>query len=237
MKNALCIIALVGFSTFEYSCNAKPENAAKPKLQTYQEKYSYMIGVDMGRTLKDLNTEIDRNALLLGIEDALQSRPLLLADTQIVRVRKELVQELQNKRKVSLKESGEKNLKEGTAFLDENRTKAGVFSTPSGLQYMILKKGSGPRPKLTDKVMLLYRGMRIDGTVYDKVFGDNQSVQQFLVSDVIPGWREALQLMNVGSKYKIFTPPHLAYGETGMGTEIGPSATLIFELELVSIDK
>jgi hypothetical protein len=111
MKNALCIIVFVGFFTFEYSCNAKPENAAKPELQTRQEKYSYMIGLDMGRTLKGLNTEIDRNALRLGIEDALLGRPLLLADTQISRVREEFVKELQNNRHDSLKKSGESDLK------------------------------------------------------------------------------------------------------------------------------
>ena len=236
MKNMLCIIALIGFSTFEHSCNAKPENAAKPALQTRQEKNSYLIGLDMGRTLRDLNTEIDRNALLLGIEDALLGRPLLLADTQITRVREEFVQELQNKRHVSLKESGEKNLKEGNAFLEENRKKPGVFSTPSGLQYMVLKKGTGPKPKLTDKVRVSYRGMRIDGTVCENVSGNGHAPQKFLVSGVIPGWREALQIMNVGSKYKLFIPPNLAYGEYGIGKEIGPNATLIFELELVSIE-
>ena len=134
-----------------------------------------------------------------------------------------------------MKELGEKNRKEGEAFLAENKKKKGVITTESGLQYMVLEKGDGPKPKATDTVSVNYRGTLIDGTEFDSSYKRGKPVT-FPVKGVIAGWTEALLLMNVGSKYKLFVPPNLGYGGRGAGRLIGPEATLIFEVELLGIE-
>ena len=131
---------------------------------------------------------------------------------------------------------GEENLKKGQAFLEANKSKDGVKTTASGLQYIVMKEGAGAKPTLNDKVTTHYHGTLIDGTVFDSSVERGQPAS-FPVSGVIPGWTEALQMMTVGSKYKLFVPANLGYGERGAGGKIGPNSVLIFEVELISIDK
>jgi len=132
------------------------------------------------------------------------------------------------------KEMGEKNLKEGEAFLQENAKREGVVALPSGLQYEVIEEGTGKSPKPGDEVTVHYRGTLVDGTVFDSSYERGEPVT-FPVEGVIPGWTEALQLMKEGAKWKLFIPPSLAYGERGAGQVIGPNATLLFEVELISV--
>ena len=140
------------------------------------------------------------------------------------------------KREEEQKKLAEKNAKEGEAFFAENKKKEGIVTLPSGLQYKVIKEGDGPTPKATDTVSVNYKGTFIDGTEFDSSYKRNQPAT-FKVKGVIPGWVEALQLMKVGSKWQIFIPASLAYGDKGAGNVIGPNATLIFEVELLSIDE
>lgn len=142
--------------------------------------------------------------------------------------------EMMAKQQAQMKTKGEKNKKEGDAFLAENKDKKGIVSLPSGLQYKVIKEGEGDTPKATDKVTVHYRGTLIDGTEFDSSYGRGEPAT-FPVNGVIPGWTEALQLMNAGSKWQLFIPSKLAYGERGAGGKIGPNSTLIFDVELISI--
>jgi FKBP-type peptidyl-prolyl cis-trans isomerase FklB len=144
--------------------------------------------------------------------------------------------EMMAKQQELAKRLGEKNKKEGEAFLSENRKKEGIKALPSGLQYKVVKAGTGKKPKSTDTVTTHYRGTLIDGTEFDSSYRRGQPAS-FPVSGVIPGWTEALQLMEEGAKWQLFIPPNLAYGERGAGSQIGPNATLIFEIELISIQE
>jgi FKBP-type peptidyl-prolyl cis-trans isomerase FklB len=144
--------------------------------------------------------------------------------------------EMMAKQQELAKKLGEKNKKEGEAFLSENRKKEGIKALPSGLQYKVVKAGTGKKPKSTDTVTTHYRGTLIDGTEFDSSYRRGQPAS-FPVSGVIAGWTEALQLMEEGAKWQLFIPPNLAYGERGAGSQIGPNATLIFEIELISIQE
>lgn len=240
MKNVAPLVAAVVFSTITLSYSAAPEPASKPNLQTPTQKYSYIIGLDIGKSLKGMNTEIDGSVLLWGIEDVLKNRKLLLSDSALGVIQQEFGMIMQAKREeamAAMKGKGEKNLKEGEAFLAGNKKKRGVVTTASGLQYSVIKKGNGPKPTAADKVRAHYRGTLIDGKEFDASTKHGTEPALFPVTGVIPGWTEALQLMSVGSKYRLFIPSNLAYGERGAGDDIGPNATLIFEVELVSIEK
>ena len=240
MKSPILMFALAVFSVAEFSCTAKQGDTTKPKLRTTAEKNSYMIGLDIGRSLKNMNTEIDGNALLWGIEDVLQDRKRLLTEAEVMQLQQEFGKQMQEKQTVMMKErneKGAKNTKDGEAFLAENKKKKGVITTASGLQYLVLKEGTGPKPKAADKVKANYKGTFIDGTEFDSSLKHGKEPAMFPVTGVIPGWTEALQLMSVGSKYKLFIPSHLAYGPNGAGRDIEPNTTLLFELELVSIEK
>jgi FKBP-type peptidyl-prolyl cis-trans isomerase FklB len=144
--------------------------------------------------------------------------------------------EMMAKQEVLAKKLGEKNKKEGEAFLAENKKKEGVKTLPSGLQYRVIKEGTGRKPKATDKVLTHYRGTLIDGTEFDSSY-KRGTPTSFKVNEIIPGWTEALQLMKEGAKWQLFIPSNLAYAERGAGRDIGPNATLIFEVELISIQE
>ncbi|MBN1128637.1 MAG: FKBP-type peptidyl-prolyl cis-trans isomerase [Chitinispirillaceae bacterium] len=195
-----------------------------------------MIGLDIGGSLKGLYTEIDYNALLWGIQDVMKEREHLITDSAMMALKQEFNMEMQTKHMAKMKDDGEKNVKNGDSFLAENKSKAGVTTTASGLQYSVIKQGTGPKPKATDAVKVHYRGTLLDGKEFDSSIKRGEPVE-FPVSGVIPGWTEALQLMNVGSKYKLVVPPSLAYGERGAGPDIGPNAVLVFEVELLEIVK
>jgi FKBP-type peptidyl-prolyl cis-trans isomerase len=184
--------------------------------------------------------ELDPRLYIQGFQEALAGRKTLLTETEARAALMELQNGMRRKRSdlqaEKLKELAEKNKKEGEEFLAGNRIKDGVVTLESGLQYRILKAGDGPKPTTDDTVVCHYRGTLIDGTEFDSSYQRNQTAT-FPLKNVVKGWTEALQLMPAGSKWQIFIPPHLAYGERGAPAgKIGPSATLIFEVELISIE-
>jgi FKBP-type peptidyl-prolyl cis-trans isomerase FklB len=197
------------------------------QLKDQKDKVSYSIGLQIGFNLGRQKIDISPEMLSAGIKDALAGKPQLNPD-QIKEVMSTFEKDMEQKQK----EAGEKNKSEGTKFLDENKKKEGVKTTASGLQYKVLKEGNGAQPKKTDTVTVNYRGTLLNGTEFDSSYKRGQPAT-FPVSGVIPGWTEALQLMKVGSKYQLFIPSNLAYGERSVGPDIGANSTLVFEVELM----
>lgn len=216
---------------------AAPMSAsAIDKLTTEKEKISYMVGMDMAGGLTQIKDEIDIAIMLQALETALKGEKTLLSAEEHAQVRQAFVTSMQAKQQEKQKAAAEKNKAEGDKFLAANKSKPGVKTTASGLQYQVITEGKGPKPAATDQVKVHYLGTLIDGTKFDSSY-DRGEPAQFALNGVIPGWGEALQLMPVGSKYKLFIPSNLAYGERGTPGPIGPNATLIFEVELVEIVK
>jgi len=207
----------------------------KVELKTQKDKASYAIGLDMGNSLKRNSIEVNTDILVKGIKDALSGGKLLMTDQEMKETIATLQKELQAKQQEKTKELAEKNKKEGEAFLAGNKKKDGVITLASGLQYKIIKNGEGKLPKADDSVTVNYRGTLIDGTEFDSSYKRSQPAT-FQVNGVIPGWTEALQLMKEGSKWQLFIPANLAYGERGAGRDIGPNAVLIFEVGLIKIN-
>ncbi len=231
---ALCCLIAVSPAAAE---EKKPEEK-KLELKTQKEKASYAIGLDMGGSLKANDIDVDAETLMRGINDALSGAKPLMTSDEIKESITALKNDLQAKQQEKMKVAGEKNKKEGEAFLAANKKKKGVKTLESGLQYKIITKGTGTggTPKATDTVTVNYRGTLIDGTEFDSSYKRGQPAT-FPVNGVIPGWTEALQLMKEGSKWELYIPSKLAYGEKGAGNTIGPNAVLIFEVELISINK
>ncbi len=211
-----------------------PKSDGAGALKTLKEKGSYAIGMTIGTQLKRDSLDPDLAALMKGIKDALAGGKTLITQAEGREAMAAFQKETEAKRTDRAKDIGEKNKKEGEAFLAENKKKEGVKTLPSGLQYKVIKPGSGKSPKATDTVVTHYRGTLIDGTEFDSSYGRGEPAT-FQVGRVIPGWTEALQLMQVGAKWQLFIPGKLAYGERGSGPDIGPNATLIFDVELVAI--
>lgn len=192
------------------------------------DKFSYALGLGLASNMLQSGIRtVEYKLLFQAIEDAMEGRKTQLTAEEANLVINEYFQNRQSS-------EGSKNLQEGNAFLQENKNKEGVVCLESGLQYQILKQGSGKKPKASDKVKCHYHGTLIDGTVFDSSVERNQPAV-FPVNGVISGWVEALQLMETGSKWRLFIPSHLAYGENGAGGAIGPNATLIFDVELLDI--
>src|SRR5947207_5884660 len=200
-----------------------------PQLKDQKDKVSYSIGMNIGANLSRQKVDINPDILAAGIKDAIGGKPQLTQDKV-----KDVMQKFEKDMEQKQKESGEKNKAEGAKFLEENKNKPGVKTTASGLQYKMEKEGTGPQPKATDMVTVNYRGTLIDGTEFDSSYKRGQPAT-FPVGGVIKGWTEAMQLMKPGSKYQLFIPSNLAYGERAMGPDIGPNATLIFEVELQDV--
>jgi FKBP-type peptidyl-prolyl cis-trans isomerase FklB len=206
----------------------------KNELKTQKEKVSYAIGMDMANSLKRNSIDVDIEALVKGIKDIISGQKTLMTEQEQRETLVAFQKELQAKQQEKMKALAEKNKKEGEAFLAENKKKLGMKILPSGLQYKVITEGSGPSPKDTDTVTVNYRGTLIDGTEFDSSYKRNEPAT-FPVKGVIKGWTEALLLMKEGSKWQLFIPSNLAYGERGAGSMIGPNATLIFEVELIKV--
>ena len=206
----------------------------KPALKDQKDKVSYSIGMDIGNNLKKQSIDIDPDILAQGIKDTFSGGRTLLTEQEFRDTLTAFQIELRAKQIERTKELAEKNKTEGESFLAENKKKEGVITLPSGLQYKIVKEGTGETPKLEDTVTVNYRGTLIDGTEFDSSYRRGQPAT-FSVKGIIAGWAEALQLMKVGSKWQLFVPSNLAYGERGAGRDIEPNATLIFDIELLSI--
>jgi len=203
-------------------------------LKTQKEKISYIIGADIGSNFKRQGLDVDPDLVLKGMKDSLSGNKLILSDKESADIMTAFRQEFMAKQAEAQKVAGEKNKKEGEAFLAENKKKDGVKTLPSGLQYKVITEGKGKSPKATDTVVVNYRGTLIDGTEFDSSYKRGQPAT-FPVNGVIPGWTEALQLMKEGSKWQIVLPSNIAYGEKGAGNSIGPNATLVFEVELITV--
>jgi len=205
-----------------------------PALKDQKEKLSYALGMDLGNQFKKQAVEVDADIFVKGLKDSLSGNKTLLTEQEGRAAITALQNEIRTKQMAIAKELGEKNKKEGDAFLAENKTREGVVTLDSGLQYKVLTAGEGKKPTIDDTVVCNYRGTLINGTEFDSSYKRNQPAT-FPVKGVIKGWTEALQLMPAGSKWQLFIPPNLAYGERGTGNLIGPNATLVFEVELISI--
>ena len=213
----------------------KPAVPTVLTLKTQKDKASYAIGLNIGKSMHKDSVEVDPNILLRGMKDGLAGAKPLLTDDEAKAAMVALQADLRKKGEEKMLIQGEANKKQGDAFLAENKTKDGVVTLPSGLQYKILKEGTGPKPTATDTVVCNYKGTLLDNTEFDSSYKRGQPAT-FPVSGVIKGWTEALQLMPVGSKWELFIPSDLAYGARGgPGGGIGPNATLVFEVELMSI--
>jgi FKBP-type peptidyl-prolyl cis-trans isomerase FklB len=209
---------------------SKTMETPKPALSTPIDTISYSLGVSIGKNLKQQGFDtLNIDMLAKAFNDVFKNNTLLVKPEEANQLLSKYFQEKQA-------EKQGKNSKESEKFLEENKKKPGVVTLPSGLQYQVIKEGTGPQPKETDKVTTHYHGTLIDGTVFDSSVDRGQPAS-FPVNGVIPGWVEALQLMKVGSKWKLFVPSKLAYGERGAGENIGPNTALVFEVELISIDK
>jgi len=228
MKYFLFILSLL----LLISCSQNAQEVTS--LDTEQQKISYAIGSDIGKNLQRTEVEFDQSALVQGIKDALAKKELLISEDEA----RELMSLFQKQSREAVQrvkaEQGEKNQMEGAKFLEENKANEGIVVLPSGLQYKVITEGSGKTPKATDQVKVHYKGTLIDGTEFDSSFKRNQPAE-FKVGGVIKGWTEALQLMKEGSKWMLYIPSDLAYGPRGAGAQIGPNATLIFEVELLEV--
>jgi len=225
----LKLIVILGILFLVSQVNAQ-ENLV---LKNQKDKVSYIIGMDIGTNLKKQSIDIDSNILAKGVKDALAGTKPLLTEQEI----QETMMAFQKDMMAKQEEIGKKNKKEGETFLAENKKKEGVKTLPSGLQYKVIKAGTGKKPKLSDTVTAHYRGTLIDGTEFDSSYKRGQPATFPVSGGMIPGWTEALQLMEEGAKWQLFIPSNLAYGERGAGGVIGPNATLIFEVELISVQE
>lgn len=210
------------------------KSVAAPPLLTQKDKFSYALGMNLGSTLHRQSVPVDPNILARGLRDALAGGKTQLTEEQAKATLMEVQTEMRKKQQEQMQQAGEANKKDGESFLAANKSKDGVVALPSGLQYKILTQGTGPKPAASDSVVCNYRGTLIDGTEFDSSYKRGEPAT-FPVSGVIKGWTEALQLMPVGSKWQLFVPSDLAYGDRAPGPEIGPGSTLIFEVELLSI--
>jgi len=212
-----------------------PVTAAVP-LADDNAKLSYAIGMDVGKSLKGLEMAFDRDAFAKAVNDTLDDKAPLMKPEDAARVKQEFFQKRAAREAEKRQAAAAENKVKGETFLAENAKKEGVVVTDSGLQYMVVKEGDGAKPAATDKVKVHYRGTLIDGTEFDSSYKRGQPIS-FQLNGVIKGWTEGVQLMSVGSSYKFFIPSELAYGERGAGAMIGPDETLIFEVELLDIEK
>ncbi len=205
--------------------------ASEIKLDTDQQKVSYVLGYQAGAQMKQQNMKVDFDTLTKAIKDGLDGVTPRLNGEQAAAV----MQKFQAEQKAEQAKAGEENAKAGIAFLAENKNKSGVVTLENGLQYKIIKAGTGNKPKATDSVSVHYRGTLIDGKEFDSSYSRGEPTS-FPVNRVIPGWTQILQLMKEGAKWQVFIPSELAYGERGAGGDIGPDSTLIFDVELIKVN-
>jgi FKBP-type peptidyl-prolyl cis-trans isomerase FklB len=222
-----------------YLLGCAPEEASSEpelKLDTSKNRISYTIGVNIGQDFKSQNMDVDPDVLLMGLKDVLSGKEPQLTDEEMMQEVQNFQQEMQAKMAAEMEALATKNKAEGEAFLAENAKQEGVVVTESGLQYKILEPGEGDVPGPADLATVHYRGTLIDGTQFDSSYDRGQPAT-FPVGGVIPVWTEALQMMKPGAKWQLFIPAELAYGERGAGQDIGPNATLLFDVELISVEK
>lgn len=229
-----CAFALLAASCGKTEKSSNQSNASSEPITTFEDSVSYIIGFNMGGSLRDIKDEVNLNLLMQGVSDMINGKETKITRETANPIMRRFEGQMREKVKKVEDEKCAKNKAEGSKFLEENKSKSGVITTASGLQYIILKEGSGPKPKEADQVKVNYFGTLIDGTEFDNSYKRGQPAE-FRVNGVIKGWTETLQLMNTGSKFKIFVPSELAYGDRSAGPQIGPGSVLIFEIELLEI--
>jgi FKBP-type peptidyl-prolyl cis-trans isomerase FkpA len=254
VRNTLAPIALVAIILTSTACKGNTEAAKEgdkkaeakadtreglikgiPSLDTERKQFSYMIGMDIGNSIKPVKNEVDLDMMMEAMKTVMKDGKPLLTEEQAKQIGQAFGERMMAKQQAEREASIKKNLDEGQKFLAANKTKPGVQTTASGLQYQVLRQGNGPKPVATDMVTAHYVGTFLDGKKFDSSY-DRGTPADFALNAVIPGWTEGLQLMSKGSKYKFWIPANLAYGEQGQGNTMPPNATLIFEVELVDIN-
>ena len=250
MKRTPLLFAVLALSSVAYAEESKPSPSPSSSaastgsvLKDDKDKLSYTIGVDIGKTLQRLQVELNETVVAQGIMDVLGNKPKALTDAELQQTMQAFQQKLAQqqedamaKKQQEMKVTAEKNKADGKKFLETNGKKPGVTTLPDGLQYKVVKNGEGEKPKDTDVVEVNYRGTLIDGKEFDSS-AKNGGPVSFPVNEVIKGWSEALKLMPVGSKWELYLPSELAYGDEGEGEDIAPGSTLVFEVELLGIKK
>lgn len=240
MKMSQLAVAIVSVAISTSIVAKEPNNQAAATgtfaLTSDVDKLSYSIGIDLGKNFKRQGIDINPNAMAKGLEDGLSGKPLLLTEQQMKDVLTQFQKAIMAKRNAEFTKQAEDNKVKGETFLNENKAKEGVVTLASGLQYKILEKGTGNKPAKNDIVTVEYTGKLINGQVFDTTEKSGKPAT-FKVSQVIPGWTEALQLMPAGSTWEIYVPANLAYGSRSVGGPIGPNETLIFKIHLLSVKK
>ncbi|MDQ6988304.1 MAG: FKBP-type peptidyl-prolyl cis-trans isomerase [Mariprofundaceae bacterium] len=237
IKMKFKVIIMVGVALVMSACTSEDEaDKQAVNLDSEVKKFSYAMGMDVGRSLKGLDAGVDSAAFALAVSHVLQDEYTLLDQKESAEIKQAFFKQKQEAKMDEQKAKGAKNSAAGEAFLAENAQKEGVKVTDSGLQYEVLVQGDGEKPQATDTVKVHYKGTLLDGTEFDSSYSRGQPIS-FPLNGVIKGWTEGVALMAVGSKYKLYVPAALAYGERGAGAKIGPNSTLIFEVELLAIEK
>jgi FKBP-type peptidyl-prolyl cis-trans isomerase len=213
---------------------AADKPAKAPDLTTFEQKFSYVIGREIGQSFQEAPAKIDLDVFVRGLQDAMNKRPSPIAAEEEAKIKEEFSQRMQAEQGKRMAEAGEKNRKEEETFLAKNKTEPGVKSTESGLQYKVLQEGTGAPIKASDRVKVHYKGTLLNGTEFDSSYSRNQPAV-FELTGVIPGWTEGLQLMKVGGKYRLWVPSKLAYGARGAGRMIGPNTLLVFDIEPLEV--
>ena len=231
----ICLIVLVILLPFLSLATDQDKDTAA-QLNSFAEKISYVLGQEIGSSFKEAPIEINLDIFMQGINDSIKGRKSPLDANETNQIKQEFSRQIQESRQKQIAALSEKNREDGQAFLAANKNKEGIMTTDSGLQYKVLAKGDGPKPKQDDRVSVHYSGTLLDGTEFDSSY-KREKPATFQVNGVIRGWTEALQLMNVGSKYRLFIPADLAYGQRGAGRKIGPNSMLIFDVELLNIEE
>lgn len=234
--NRLMVFSLTALLLFPALGCAADKDKEADELKTFQDKLSYSMGLDVGTYFRGMKEDIDYDRLVQGINDAFKEKTPQISLEEVAQVQKEFAAKMQEKQAAQVKELQEKNKNAGDAYLAENKKKKGVMVTESGLQFEVVKKGTGVKVKEGDQVKVHYTGTFIDGSVFDDSRKRDEPAV-FGVEQVVPGWSEALKLMDVGSQYKLVIPSELAYGEQGAPPVIEPNSVLLFDVELISIEK
>ncbi|MBA2650914.1 MAG: FKBP-type peptidyl-prolyl cis-trans isomerase [Tatlockia sp.] len=241
MKMRLVAVAVMGLAmSTTIAASAATDAATKApsatSLTTDMDKLSYSIGADLGKNFKKQGIDINPAAMAKGLQDGMTGGQLLMTDQQMKDVLNTFQKDLMAKRTTDFNKKADENKVKGESFLNQNKSKEGVVTLPSGLQYKILQKGDGALPTKDDTVTVDYTGTLVDGQVFDTTENTGKPAT-FKVSQVIPGWTEVLQLMPTGSTWEVYVPSNLAYGPRSVGGPIGPNETLVFKIHLISVKK
>lgn len=238
MKKLVLPLAIVSAMTLQ-ACNEKSAEQAAPEqaaLESAEQRLSYGVAQNVAKQMQSSGLPLDANAFVAGFRDVLEGREARMSEEEINAELQAFQQKMVAEKQAEMEKVATENDAKGKAYLDKNKSREGVVVTDSGLQYEVVEAGDGAKPTAEDTVVVHYSGKLIDGTEFDSSYQRGEPVQ-FGVGQVIPGWTEALQLMPVGSKWKLTIPAELAYGAAGAGGRIPPNATLLFDVELIDIAK